>query len=145
MINVKDLSNPAAHEMGRLLAAEAALADGAPEVSLMILAGTVYVSVRRGAAGAWQFSSWGKTATDGRAAVVFADLSGRSPRFTVVPSWWLRAHIENLRADQYPDGHRPRNDDSEHVGVWPADISGWGSDWRAAYTTAPEDDAEAAA
>ena len=139
MINVKDLNSHQAHEMGRLFAAEAALADGAPEVAVMILASTVYVTVRRSAAGSWQFGGWGKTATEGTAAVVFADLSGKSPRFTVVPSWWLRDEIEAMRAREYPDGHRPVNDDSEHVGIWPRQLTQWGADWRAAYTAGPAD------
>jgi hypothetical protein len=103
----------------------------------MILAGTVYVTSRRQAAGAWQLGGWGRKHTTGTAAVVFADLSASRPRFHVVLSWWLRAEIDDMRARNYPDGHRPRNDASEHVGIWPQQVSGWDDDWRAAYTAVP--------
>jgi hypothetical protein len=136
-MNLTNLSNAQTHEFGRLLAAEQAQADGAPEVSLMILAGTVYVASRRQAAGAWQLGGWGRKHTTGTAAVVFADLSGDRPSFRVVPSWWLRLKIDADREVQYPDGIRPVNPDSQHVGIWPRDIAEWGGDWRGAYTAAP--------
>lgn len=141
MLNVTNLTNQHAHEYGRLLAAQQAQADGAPEVALMILAGTVYVATRRTDPGAWQLGGWGLKHTTGTAAVVFADLSGREPRFTVVPSGWLRGFIDNRRAAEYPDGVRPVTPDSEHVGIWPRDIAAWGAwrqarpaDWRGGYT-----------
>ena len=107
----------------------------------MILSGTVYVTSRRQAAGAWQFDGWGLRQTTGTAAVVFADLSGREPEFHVVPSWWLRAFIDDRRAAEYPDGIRPVNPESEHVGIWLRDIAQWGDGWRAAYTNPAPDDA----
>lgn len=78
MIRLDNLNNHQVHQYARLLAAEAARHDGAPEVALMILAdATIKVKGRR-ATGSWQFSN-GIQEFDGTAAVVFADLSAKQP------------------------------------------------------------------
>jgi len=128
MIRLDNLTTGQVHEYARLLVAEAALADGAPEVALMILAGTIKVTGRR-TTGSWQFDPWDR-ATEGVAAVVFADLSGDKASFHVVPSWWLRRDLTRRYAEAFPTGVRPVNPESRHLAVSLEHIEQWGQEWR---------------
>ncbi len=127
MIRFDNLTTGQVHEYARLLAAEAALADGASEVALMILARTIKVTGRR--TGSWQFDPWDR-ATEGAAAVVFADLSADKPSFHVVPSWWLRRDLARRYAEAFPTGVRPVNPESRHAAVNLEHFDQWGQKWR---------------
>jgi hypothetical protein len=127
MNKIDNLNNPQLNSYARLLAAEAALAAGAPESALMILAKTIEVHARR--SGSWQVSLPG--ASERAAAVVFADMTGKRVSFHVVPAGWLRADVTRRHAEAYPTGHRVNNDDSPHSAVELDHIAQWGPDWRA--------------
>ena len=128
MVRLDNLTTGQVHEYARLLAAEAALADGASEVALMILAGSIKATGRR-TAGSWQVDPWDR-ATEGVAAVVFADLSADKPSFHVVPSWWLRRDLTSRYAKAFPTGVRPVNPESRHAAVNLEHIEQWGQKWR---------------
>ena len=69
-------------------------------------------------------------ATEGVAAVVFADLSADRPSFHVVPSWWLRRDLAKRYAEAFPTGVRPVNPESRHAAVDLEHIEQWGQEWR---------------
>jgi hypothetical protein len=129
MIRLANLNTHQVHQYARLLAAEAALNDGAPEVALMILADTTIKVKSRRTTGSWQFDK-GIQEFDGTAAVVFADLSAKQPSFRVVPSGWLRRDITARHAQAFPTGVRPVNPDSLHAAVNLEHIQQWGQQWR---------------
>ena len=105
----------------------------------MILDGMVRVTARR-TLGSWQFDPWDR-ATDGFAAVVFADLAGGTPSFHVVPSGWLRRDLARRCAEAFPTGVRPVNPESRHAAVNLEHIEQWGPEWRRTYM--PDREAEA--
>jgi len=132
-MNKTDNLNPRqVHDYGRLLAAETALAAGAPATALMILDGTV--TVRSVRSGSWITDIEGKD-FEGTAAVVFADLSGDRPVFYAVPSGWLHDDVIRRHAEAFPAGtDRPRNPASRNHRVDREHIEQWGADWRGVIT-----------
>lgn len=131
-MDLGNLTTQQVNEYARLRAAEAALADGAPEVALMILARTVKVKARRGD-GVWVFSDYTRAAS-GVSAVVFADLSGDRPAFYVAPAAELDRDVTSRYKQVFPNQEdRPRNPASRNCTVSLADIEKWGPDWRGAY------------
>jgi hypothetical protein len=129
MNRLDNLNRHQLNDYARLLAAQAALADGAPETALMSLAKIIEVHARR--SGSWQVTLPG--ASDRAVAVVFADLTGKRKRasFHVVAARRLRDDVTRRHAEAYPTGHRVNNDASPHAAVELEHIAQWGPDWRA--------------
>jgi hypothetical protein len=98
---------------------------------------TYKITTRAKRSGTWQTSiTYGKPRKENlleKEYWVFVDLAFDPPKFYPVPLWWIEnniyeVHQEYLKRNQ---GHRPRNDDSNHHGIPLKRIEQWKDAWAA--------------
>jgi hypothetical protein len=116
----------------KLAAVQAAHDAGHPEVSLMILKGTVrtYTRTPKSPAG-WQVSNVFDPYPKGTAAVVLVDAYdvSRPPGFYVVPIEEIREIILARHYHYFPDGKRPVSPDATHGVVTVESVAAYRDAW----------------
>lgn len=104
-----------------------AVAQGHPEIALMILNGSVRVYTRSPKSRpGWQIGDWDRPFPEGTAGVVFLDTYSGTPKFFITTADEAR----KLVADKHPPGRvRPVNEDSRHCYIPPDQVAEYQDAW----------------
>jgi hypothetical protein len=67
---------------------------------------------------------------DIRSFWILLDLGGQ-PRYWIVPEWWVRNRIHETDQQHRSkhDGHRPKNDQSNHCAIYENQLIEWQDNW----------------
>lgn len=135
-MDLDHLNTHQVHQVARFYAAAMAASQGykvaidGPRTRLSVDGHTVQVLSRRLPNSPWQTSTNHPTVEDAE-AVIFVDLTGKSPDFYVAPASWVRDDVQVHHAAWLAGvgGTRPRNPESDHTAIPVQRIQQWHRRW----------------
>lgn len=128
-------TNKQKHEAGRYLAVGEALIRGykaavdGPTTYIDVNGHRVLVQVAT--KGTWQIADIDKYTSATVEHVVLVDITNGQREFYICPGDALRSEVRQRLNELLSrnNGIRPRNPDSKHAGIRPADVQEWHNDW----------------